>query len=602
MGDLVKVLPRARRLPRVVSLLVLGSSFFAQVSCGGSRAEDVSIAPALAATPRAQRELRALEQAWEATSVPQRGTLAPRLKAFIRRHPNDPGTHRARVLLAWVQVEADDLDGAEATLTPALAAPEGRTWDHARLVEAAITTRRGDPQRALGILQPLQGKLLGREVMRLYGRERTRAALAARRWRLLVTALTEWLEESQQSQERVRQSAARSLAQVPSHALVRLLEERRAAPARKQSAAERWMERAIAERLARSALQDADARLARQLLEVAPTWLRASQDGEQLVLLAREGIREARVEGRTLGVVVEEGNAVVRRRSAQVVAGVIEALDMGRAEGDAPLRLLVRENRGNMAATLATLTGEGASVLVAGVDELGALVGLAFAEERGVPVMVLDDPGESSARLGYGFILGASSTEQKRLLEGELRRRSITSVKLVGATGVPCDARPPYPGAPRFPVARWVQEGATGALLLGDAQCAREVASAAGKLQNGLLLGLGLEASEILFEDAPGGALGVSAGAYPGGAESASASWYDLLGRDAARLARAALGVVPENTDVDGDAVRAHLERARDALRTATAPLETTDATGFAGRHRLARTLRIVEAPRVPGE
>ncbi|NLE88910.1 MAG: hypothetical protein GX607_21220 [Myxococcales bacterium] len=594
-------MPKTRGLPPSVLVLAALVGLGAPTACGGNRAEDVTIAPALAATPRAQRELRALESAWEAASVRQRGALAPRLEAFIRRHPADPGTHRARVLLAWVQLEAGQLDQATETLAPALGAPEGRTRDHARLVEAAIVTRRGRPEEALAILQPLQGKLVGRETTRLYGRERTRAALEARRWRLLVTALTEWLEESSEAAAPIRRSAARSLAQVPSHALVRLLEERRAEPARKPSDAERWMERAITEQLARSALQNGDARLARQLLEIAPTWLRTSSDGEQLVLLARAGMREARVEGRTLGVVLQEGDAQVRRRSAEVVAGVIEALDMGRAAGDAPLRLLVREDRGNMAATLATLTGEGASVLVAGVDELGALVGLAFAEERGVPVMVLTDPGEAPAQLGYGFVVGASAREQRALLDAELKRRGIDEVKLVGPGGFPCDARPPHPGAARFPVPAWAREGIGGALLMGDAQCAREVIDAANKLRSGFGLGLGLEASELLFEIAPAGAVGVAAGMFPGGAESASAPWYDLLGRDAARLARAALSVLPENTDVDGEAVRAHLERARDALRSARTPLETTDADGFGGTQRLARQLRIAEAPAARG-
>ncbi len=594
---------KTRGLPHPVLVLAAALVSAAVVSlggatgCGGSRAEDVAIAPALATTPRAQQELRALESAWEAASVRERSALGPRLEAFVRRYPDDPGTHRARVLLAWVQVEAGQLDAATETLAPARGAPEGRTRDHARLVEAAVVTRRGRPEEALAILQPLQGKLVGREMTRLYGRERTRAALEARRWRLLVTALTEWLEESSETATPLRQSAARSLAQVPSHALVRLLEERRAEPVRKPSGAARWMERAITEQLARSALQNADARLARQLLEIAPTWLRTSSDGEQLVLLARAGMREARVEGRTLGVVLQEGDAQVRRRSAEVVAGVIEALDMGRAAGGAPVRLLVREDRGNMAATLATLTGEGASVLIAGVDELGALVGLAFAEERGVPVMVLTDPGEAPAKLGYGFIVGASAREQRALLDEELRRRGIGEVKLVGAGGFPCDARPAHPGAPRFPVARWGREGVGGALLMGDAPCAREVASAASKLRAGFTVALGLEASEVLFEITPMGAVGIAAGVFPGGAESASAPWYDLLGRDAARLARAALSVLPENTDVDGEAVRAHLERARDALRSARAPLETTGADGFGGAQRLARELHIAAAP-----
>src|SRR5690606_20294477 len=112
-------------------------------------------------------------------------------------------------------------------------------------------------------------------------------------------------------------------------------------------------------------------------------------------------------------------------------------------------------------------------------------------EERGVPVMVLTDPGEGHPKLGYGFIAGASLAEQKALVEEELQRRSAGEVKLVGASGFPCDSRPAYPGAPRFPVAQWANEGIVGALLLGDAPCARDVVSTASKLRRPFVLGLG---------------------------------------------------------------------------------------------------------------
>src|SRR5690606_27613312 len=209
-----------------------------------------------------------LEEAWEASSVPERAELETRLAAFVRRYPNDPGTHRARVLLAWVQLERGQLDEAERSLQPALEAPESATRDHAQLVRAALLTRRGRPVEALGVLEPLHGKLIGQEVTSLYGRERVRAALEARRWRLLVDALTAWLESSAHGQERVRQRAAQSLAQVPSHALLRLLEEQTERRGVKRSAAETFMVRAMTERLTRVALETEDARLARRLLEI----------------------------------------------------------------------------------------------------------------------------------------------------------------------------------------------------------------------------------------------------------------------------------------------------------------------------------------------
>src|SRR5690606_17643890 len=105
----------------------------------------------LAENPRVQRELRELEEAWDASSISERVNLAPRLKRFVRRYPNDPGTHRARVLLAWIELEQGELDAAERTLQPALEGASGSTLDHARLVHAALLTRRGKASEALDV-------------------------------------------------------------------------------------------------------------------------------------------------------------------------------------------------------------------------------------------------------------------------------------------------------------------------------------------------------------------------------------------------------------------------------------------------------------------
>src|SRR5690606_19216558 len=113
---------------------------------------------------------------------------------------------------------------------------------------------------------------------------------------------------------------------------------------------------------------------------------------------------------------------------------------------------------------------------------------------------------------------------------------------------------------------------------------------------------LGLESSQVIHQGMPEGSWGVGAGSYPGRAGDPSAPWFELLGRDAARLGQAALAVVPEDVNVDGDAVRAHLERARDALLEARQPLETTTARGFAGKQVIARELRLLEGSAAAGD
>jgi hypothetical protein len=606
---------RLARITRSALLMALGVAPWLGLSgCGPRHVEDTAPTPPVAAAPLAQQALRELEDEWQAQGPRGRVTLAPRFEDFLRRYPNDPGALRIAVLYGWVEMEQGRLAQAERVLSPALTAPESANRDRARVVQAAVLTRRGKPESALELLTPLRGKLVDEDFSELFGQERVKAALLARRWRLVVSALTEWLGETTRRPERVHESARRALSQVPSHALLRLLSEeapeddeeleedderlgnRTEAQEEKKRQAEIWVERSVIEQLSRTALRDQDPRLARQLLTLAPSWLRASDEGDRLAVLAASGGFDARIEGRTVGFVYSEHDALARRRSADASSGIVEALGLGRGQGAGDVRFVMRESRGDLTGALSALAGEGASILVAGVDDASATVALAFAEGKQVPVLVLADPADRTQGLKYGFVVGASLAQERHVLTEELARHGARAAVVVGPGGVGCDTEPAFPGGPRFPVLAWQRDAYDGVVVLGDGACADEVLRETRAARYTPLLGLGLDAARGRRRSSGSQSAIVL---QPETAAPSGASWYQLLGRDAARLAQVALAALPVETAVERDAVRLHLDRARSALAQARATLESTSAQGFGGAQVLPRKLRALSGDEV---
>ncbi|HEX7603002.1 MAG TPA: hypothetical protein VF316_15400, partial [Polyangiaceae bacterium] len=106
--------------------------------------------------------------------------------------------------------------------------------------------------------------------------------------------------------------------------------------------------------------------------------------------------------------------------------------------------------------------------------------------------------------------------------------------------------------------------------------------------------------------------LGVGAGLLPVDATSAvkdpklgtfatqfgsKPTWWTALGHDAALLARKAVLTLPLDATDNGTEVTRRREVARTGLLEGKGALWTTEASGFAGEHSLARALRVVELP-----
>jgi len=574
------------------------------LGCGGAQTADAEAA--LSESTLAQRDLRSLEERWEVATKSERVQLRPLLTTFVQEHGTDPSVARARLLLGRSYLDEGLLREAEEALKPVLAGAPGRTHDEAEVIQAGIDNRRGDAELALGRLAPLEGKLFSAGARDLFARERVGAALSTRRWRLGVDVMTAWLALNERRKTETETWVRAALHEFPITALSLLLVDWDKYPARpEEREAREWIEREVIQLLTREALAKKDARLSRELLAHSPIWLRASESGDQLAILATQAEEAARVVGRVVGIVLGGQTIVERRRNVQVVTGLLEGLGLGHG-GSEELRVVAEEDRGSTATTLAALSSQGASLLIAGATAESALLALKFAEARQVPVIALTAPDESLPDLQYGFVLGESERAQRSALERGLEALGIHEIALVGDGGVPCERAPTRPDLPTFPIAAWSSAKVRAFTVLGDPSCVRQLGVQSAGLSPHPLLAVGLEAAEGPW---PAGVavIHLTAGEFPTGqkaelsdrlapekaARPPVASWFELLGADLSLLSRAVLGELPLTPVSEESEVRARHDRVREGLLGADVQLRSTSARGFSGKHTMARTLGI---------
>lgn len=578
-------------------------------ACGPKTPLDPGIA--VAGSREAQVELRRLEDQWELSSGPKRASLRADLERFVAEYGSDPSARRARLLLAQIALMERRLSSAEEILLPILGGPFGPARDEAEVILAAIENRRGNYQNALDRLAPLEGKLLSREARDQYARERASAAIAARRWRLTLDAMIAWLVESDNSRH-VKEWTEAAIVQIPPVALSRLLADWEEAETPALAEANDWVRRVVIEHLSGEALRTKDAHLARDLLERSPPWLRAGKNGDALSVLAALAQKEARIIGVGVGVLMGGASEEVERRSARVGAGIVRGLDLGRADGAlAGIKMLAAENRGSTSTALGTLTGLGASVLVAGFDADGATEAMAFAEARKVPVILMHQPRERT-KSAYGFVFGVGQEIQVDAVQANERFRD--KWKMVGEGGTACPAKGTRPGTTTLPWEEWRDEGRRAVLVLADSSCCSRVYSELAQTPWAPEIIFGLEGADTKAFGARA-PLRLSSGSYPR-VEAAPLSgqmsenekailegkappqleagdFYYSLGVDVARLLAEALRHFPEAQVTEREEVRDHYEKVRAALLDARAPLLTSDAQGFTSDGELSRTVQI---------
>lgn len=600
------------------------------------------------------RSLEATQSFEELRDNWERRDLAPdKLRLAIERHvarfPKDGSTTTARLYGAFVLMQLDDYYRADGVLALMAAEPKnvrpGPEGDMFAIARAKSLRHRGDNAGALVLLQPLAGKAVDETLRGIFLEELTLAAIGAGDEYEAIAYMDAWIRGvSEDKREASRAKIASSLEAMPAGVIEATYRSMRAQTGSGYSPD---IQRLVATRLAKVATQNEDAQLARWLLDVTPGGADAFGDAGPAVLelaASRRGLRE--VQGRTVGLLLPIRDPELRDAAASVLRGVSWALELPKPAGERrdSVRLVVRNDAGGgkdegSDIAMEELFGEGAAVVIAGLDGPSADQALRWGERHGMPVLLLHPPEKEGIPKRAGYVFGESRDAQVSVLaralaaQGEQGAQILTSSKdaamtaLEGALAqgglrkvldtVSCDVRAPRPGLPRFPIAAWQKEKVNAFVVAGPRDCLADTLSElktlgqkrAGASRPFVAATLDAElpdnvANARLF--AAGAGVLPILGANPaeiGDPEvlafykefGQTPKWWSALGRDAGLLARQAVSALPANTTANPEAVAQRHAIVAGALARAKAPLWSTEATGFDGGHVLARSLRVVE-------
>jgi len=599
---------RAGSLALGLALSSLALLAFGGLACRRSQDEVGRPVASLSASADAQTSFRRLRAAWFSGSTSERRKLEPDLRRFLQSFPTEEPSDMVRVLLAFDCVSRGSLQEAR-VLIAQVRVSVGAVHDFSRVAEAYALLRESKPDAALGVLEPLAGKIVDGDERLLFSELRVRAAASARRYTYAVKAAEELLNEAPSDgratlEDLVReqfQPAGKSELVEALHSLeLQKGDEGQTAPARE------WLRKLLRERLVAIAVREKDAALARSLLDTAPAALRAGSTGTALVGIASGVQSRPLIAGRAIGVALSLGNADVRRRSASLAAGLARGLrGPGESSAAETVQLITQDDGGNSSGTLEALrdlAAEGAAILVAGLDGASADVAVHFAEENAIPVLLLQPPETWAGPLSSAFVLGESPSREQAAIDLELSRRGLQRIARVGRMGDSCEGVAETAGGVRFAVQQWRRNRVSAVLVLGSAACAsdvsRDLRSVFGFAPE---LALGLEAAEFVYQsDAPRARFALGAGSFPsrtradGNPALPALDWYEALGHDAALLAKGALEGFPDGRVDEERAVHELHARAQRALARVEAPLWTSEARGFSQGQTLSRTLTIV--------
>jgi hypothetical protein len=660
----------------------VGATVGAMGGCGGGRRDAKPVAM-LASSPQSAAAFEAIR---EGLSDPEHTTpeaLRRRVEGFLAQYPKDGLAARARVVLALAALRSGDLAAADAQLALTAEAQPGTTQELWTVARARRLRLGGDPETALGLLRPLVGKSVDPLVRAIFGEELTLTALATHRDYEAISYMDAWLRAStpEEKAATIAQVTA-AVERLPRAALVGSLQAMSTQRATLGYGAD--IERILAERLVRIATTSGDAELARMLLEADPQALVAAGDaGTALGELAASRLGLNVVEGRTLGLLLPTESPALRDESADVLRGVLWALGLPRGSRAAPLanagapvapptagdkagrtdgvatcgpleaapeirepnaedaiRLVTRDDAGTLARTelsLDELAGEGAAMVIAGLDGETAERALRWGEEHGVPVIALVPPapyaGLAGPRALFGFELGEPrGPVLEALARADAGLTTTNGAPIVDASELPlfpaeggpfgslrlgppvsCDIPAARAGEPRFPVGEWQHANTAAWIVSGSPDCGADLVSELSSAHARGVVALTLEAASLI-RTSPGWpalrVLSARAGVVPEAdphdprgeelrrftSTLGAAGWWAALGRDAATLARAALLGLPVDSVSEPRAVTERRAIARTGIAAARARLWTTESSGWAADQTMRRTLCTVDS------
>lgn len=595
----------------------------------------------LSTSPAAATAFAKLHDRWETGKM---DTHAP--NEFIRRYPDDGAVPLAKVYLAFALIDTGDLINADGVLASLSELRPGATRDLAMVARARSLRLHGAPQSALDNLRPLVGKVVDEGDREVFLEELALSAIGAHDDYEALAYLDAWLRGvGEDDRERVKTKIAQILDTLPRQVLeqtYRSMRERGAASGYTPDT-----QKLVATRLAHIAVETNDAALARWLLDVSGT--SAAQAGGDAGLELGELAASRRglsiVTGRTVGLLFPTRE--LRDEAAEVVRGVSWALDLPRRTAALDgVRLVTREDGIDEAGTRAAmeeLAGDGAAIIVAGFDRASADRASLWAEQTGMPVLLLAAPSHARMPKTNGFVLGERTEREIAMLADALVRHGTKTAALVvdaaddeaassvaeGRNGLVllpptrCDIPLAEAGKTRFPVAAWITSGAQGWLVSGPSSCARDVLRDVRKAADARrtaprAFAVTLEAGVPPSEIPPGVVvLSASAGLVPVLATTPEEAreedvkeymrrigtrptYWAAIGRDAGVLARAALSPLPNDTTNDPKAVIQRRAIVSAGISAARTRLWTTDDKGFDGARVLPRALRLatINAPK----
>jgi hypothetical protein len=595
------------------------------VDCGGSQHTGPEPEVALANSAEAQARFRTLRQRWVSSPLDTRVALERSLTDFIQRYPTDPQGRWVRIYLAWISVQRGRLDDAARWLALAEPGPAGAASDLAGVVRAALNLSKGQAAEAYRDLLALSGRLIDADDRLLCLDQLVLAALADHRYR---DAVLHMLELSAQAARRHRERMWRTLeprlASIPLPELEASLpnlssdkiQNPSVAPAERAAAVD-WMRRTLLDLLSRSAIDEQDVALAQRLVASAQGPRGDEAEKAELLLLATRGTLQKTVSGRTLGLALELGDAAQSQRSIDVASGIALTLDLAAPARDPnPIVLTTRQvEDGNVSDALARLSGDGASLIVAGLDAIGARAAADFAASSGVPVLLLHEPAGSETALSSNiYVLGVWDARANDTLFATLDQR-FRGVVRIGEGAAPC---PNGDAELDALLARASAGGRRPRLQFdSDPSCARGVLMRLSDSARPLSIGFGLSALGVAWDDPEADEVwAVGAGRLPrlSGSHDALASrwfsskgrpptWYEALGHDAALIASRALGPAPSDVERDPERLRVIYRAVEQRLASERwSDLWTSDGERFDASRRLAREFRAERiAPKPTG-
>jgi hypothetical protein len=387
-------------------------------------------APLGQSTP-AQQAFHGLEQSWREGGDRDRQLLEPRLLAFVAAYPNDPDSRQVALWLGWLKVSKRQYNDALVRANQASAEKDGAIADAARVLHAAVFTRRGQPAQALRLLEPLSGMIVDSLERDNWAREIIRATMElkhdddALKWALV------WrLECSEDRRSAIESEIATLLDRVSRAALERLwvqleiaLQLPTSIPGRKQ--ARGWMRSAVTERLARYAIYNQDASLAQRLLYDASVSLQKNVSLKRLARIAARAETETQSVGRKIGIVLDLDDAQQRRRSSEIVTGILQTLDEKREKDGVQLltREASRSDPTGYEEAVNDLYNEGVAIIIGGFDVASAIDLVSKARLQGITVVSLA-PLAAAERSDQTFFVDTSDQTASETWRKHLRTDS----------------------------------------------------------------------------------------------------------------------------------------------------------------------------------